>query len=417
MDNLEQDVPGAAPTAGFAANVYTGLNREELDRICEALENENQIGSFRIRTLCYRRYANLRSNELHARLVQIYANLFTTYWAHFKHACPTDALPGGYTDRIQFVATNYISAWFWDLHVSIRNSVARISGTAFNQYFQNEVTHVAERYDPFLQHLNNVIKPTHIQNSLEDTLYIPLVSTAINLEAENMNIFGMNNFYLDENIVLAILNIMDAPRNDWNTVPLSTNTLGRPGWLFDYRLGKAYSWFPMESNFSRVDLIAPHILGIPCTPRLGPRDVDDWQFFPGGALPPRVNINNYRRVTERRFYGSAEYRTLETDLHEIDTDFMAQPAPAGAKRHQPEPSGAARGRPLTITGTAQPPQAPTETEDTHMETVRITAYRYRLIDWTCHLQVIPGTDQQTRNKALRNFIFQGARAPARANRD
>lgn len=94
------------------------------------------------------------------------------------------------------------------------------------------------------------------------------------------------------------------------TVPLPHETLGRPFWLLDWRLNQAYAWFPLEGHFSKEDLIAAQILGIPCTPRLSPCEVDDWQFFAGNALPAQLNVANYKRATPRRFYGAAEYHTI-----------------------------------------------------------------------------------------------------------
>lgn len=68
--------------------------------------------------------------------------------------------------------------------------------------------------------------------------------------------------------------------------PLITDTLGRPFWLFDWHANNTCcAWFPAEGNFSMEDITLGYILGVACTPRLGPRDVDDWQIFPDGIVP------------------------------------------------------------------------------------------------------------------------------------
>ncbi|TYG39187.1 hypothetical protein ES288_D13G284400v1 [Gossypium darwinii] len=119
-------------------------------------------------------------------------------------------------------------------------------------------------------------------------------------------IYTIARFIMNDALVQGLLDCMDAKNSKWRTVPLPHETLGRPFWLLDWRLNQAYAWFPLEGHFSKEDLIAAQILGIPCTPRLSPCEVDDWQFFAGNALPAQLNVANYKRATPRRFYGAAE---------------------------------------------------------------------------------------------------------------
>nr|BBM06289.1 putative coat protein [Carnation cryptic virus 3] len=408
----ENDIPaeGIPARPPPAANPFTGLNRDELDRIVEQLEEDNQIGLFRDKARSYRRYVDLRTSPLSTRLINLYSNLFTTHWNVFKHTMSGEA-PAGFASKAIYLATIYVSAWIWDLHVSIRESVRRISGTAFNQLFQQDAYHQADRYDPFLQHLNTIIRPTPIHQALEDTLYIPVVSRNIDWANANNNVFGLPSHAYDDNILNAILDVMDDRRNQWSTIPISTNVLGRPGWLLDYRLGQAYAWFPMEANYSQVDLIAPHILGTPCTPRLGPRDKDDWQVFRYNAAPPpgvRLNPHDFRRATERSFYGSAEYRTIEHAVHVFDWQATIPPPDAATsaasqpgKRKQGDSSTSA----MALMETDKDPPQP------FVPPPPVDLNRYRLIDWCYHARVIDGEDQQTRNRALRNFIFQAGHQP------
>lgn len=141
------------------------------------------------------------------------------------------------------------------------------------------------------------------------------------------------------------------------TVPLPHETLGRPFWLLDWRLNQAYAWFPLEGHFSKEDLIAAQILGIPCTPRLSPCEVDDWQFFAGNALPAQLNVANYKRATPRRFYGAAEYHTIAHWQWLVPQAIIEGCAHAGSKRPQPEPSSSSGGTGhMEITPAVEPQQ-------------------------------------------------------------
>ncbi|MBA0817279.1 hypothetical protein Gohar_001858, partial [Gossypium harknessii] len=181
----------------------------------------------------------------------------------------------------------------------------KLSHTTLLRYYSVERDYSQDRHDPFLHHLLSVIKPTHLFGSLEDVLFIPLICNNVNFN-NAANPFSIARFIMNDALVQGLLDCMDAKNSKWRTVPLPHETLGRPFWLLDWRLNQAYAWFPQEGHFSKEDLIAAQILGIPCTPRLGPCKVDDWQFFAGNALPAQLNVANYKRATPRRFYGAAE---------------------------------------------------------------------------------------------------------------
>ncbi|PPD78818.1 hypothetical protein GOBAR_DD24281 [Gossypium barbadense] len=180
-----------------------------------------------------------------------------------------------------------------------------LSHTTLLRYYSVERDYSQDRRDPFLHHLLSVIKPTHLFGSLEDVLFIPLICNNVNFN-NAANPFSIARFIMNDALVQGLLDCMDAKNSKWRTVPLPHETLGRPFWLLDWRLNQAYAWFPLEGHFSKEDLIAAQILGIPCTPRLSPCEVDDWQFFAGNALPAQLNVANYKRATPRRFYGAAE---------------------------------------------------------------------------------------------------------------
>nr|QXV86351.1 coat protein [Partitiviridae sp.] len=395
------------------ADVYTGLNREEIERIVDALKEENQIGARRIRAKCYRRYVHLRTTELYTKLVSLYTDLFTTSWAAFKHAPFPDSTESQ-ANKISLLASNYVAAWFWDLQVTIRTAVRAISGTAFNQHFSHEIHHLNTRYDPFLQHLNSIIRPTHIQMALEDTLYIPIITQLPNWEnATTYDIHGLYAEGVNPELVYAMLDIMDNKRNEWSTVPLSKSVLGRPGWLFDYRLGQAYAWFSMDYNYTREDLIAPHILGIPCTPRLAPRDDDDWQPFWKNQAYNDPHIDEYDRITPRNFRGNAEYRTIEHKPTPLQFDYLIPRSDINVTKRLRTSQGIDldknKDKQVAITESSQAQEIEeSETEEEPKIPDPIELQLLKIVDWCYFARVVEGTDQRTRKRALRNFVFYGA---------
>ncbi|CCH50610.1 coat protein [Persimmon cryptic virus] len=374
-------------------------NKPEYARIADSLEDEYQIGFQRINPRLHRRYVILRSQELHDRLCNLYAPYFQAGYRVFKHVIEAYPLPAGYASQIAYATACYVSSWCWDLYVSIRESVKKLSQTAFLQQYQTEQFHSQDRYDPFLQHLNTVIRPTHIPGGLEDSLYIPLIANHV--QWGNQSPFGINHYAINESLVQGLLDVMDLKNNTWRTVPLSHDTLGRPMWLLDWRQNQAYAWFPQENHFSKEDLIAAHILGIPCSPRLGPRDVDDWQFFPGNVMPQHINIAAYERAIPRRFFGAAEYRTISTRMWELPFLSAVAGQMSGAKRPAPESSATGSGY------MESPPAVEGQQTAAIMDPgIMQTRYcQYQIIDWCYHGRVILNLNAQKQNQALRSILF------------
>ena len=326
---------------------------------------------------------------------------FHAPWQYFKRTSDAFTTGTGTTTATatRAMAITYISGWIWDLYVSIRESVRKISSTAFSQYYHHELSFTAGRWDPFLHHLNSVIRPTHIHNALEDAIYIPQMPT---IHPESPNPWNVTNFSLDEDFLQAIHSVMDAKSNEWELIDIDSNTFGRPMWLLDWKSERAYAWFPQENNYSREDLIAAQILGIPCTPRLAPRDIDDWQIFPQGKLPTTgINISDYQRVSARNFTGSSEYRTLEHAEYDHPT-YVAQPVEAGSKRQTTEKSSSS----LQLSKESNTPQPMEITDMVPTIPASIKVIRFRLTDWCYHAQVVLNTTNQMQNLAFRNFLFK-----------
>lgn len=391
-----------------AAEPHTNLRvapkRPELTRIADSLEDEYQIGFHRDHPRSYRRYVHLRSQEIFDRLHTLYRRMFNAHWQHFRRLVEAFELPVTFTSHLSYASACYISSWFWDLYVSNRRSVEKLSASAFIQHFHTPQAFAFEQYDAFLTHLNSVIRPTHIQLSLEDTLYIPLICRTYNWESQNP--FGITNFTMNEDLVHGILELMEHRNSSWKVDSLSHDTLGRPMWLLDWRKNQAYTWFPEEGNFTREDLIAAHILGIPCSPRLGPRDFDDWQFFPGGALPANHENLEYQRSTNRNFYGAAEYRTIVTDRYTFP-DFTQLGAHPGSKRATTEPkrrSGSGGSSQTEAPMEVAPPEGQEATQQTRERPFQ--AHRFKIIDWCYYGRVILDCNTQKQNAALRSFVFK-----------
>ncbi|TYG88125.1 hypothetical protein ES288_A13G270000v1 [Gossypium darwinii] len=388
-------------------------NRTDLAHIADSLEDEYYIGFTRHRPCCHRRYTVLRSNELFNRLYVLYFDHFRATYLSFKSTIeafdvPAEAPQG--TTQLQYAVACYISSFFWDLYVSIRKSVNKLSHTALLRYYSVERNYSQDRHDPFLHHLLSVIKPTHLFGSLEDVLFIPLICNNVNFD-NAANPFSIARFIMNEALVQGLLDCMDAKNSKWRTVPLPHETLGRPFWLLDWRLNQAYAWFPQEGHFSKEDLIAAQILGIPCTPRLGPCDVDDWQFFAGNALPAQLNVANYERASPRRFYGAAEYRTIAHRQWLLPQAIIEGCAHAGSKRPQPEPSSSSGGTGhMEITPAVEPQQQQQQQPPTPP---RLTSfYQYQLTDWCYHGLVVFRLSEQKQNEAFRSFLFTGSDAMA-----
>nr|QXV86352.1 coat protein [Partitiviridae sp.] len=414
MSGATQDVTPTTQKSSSAATIFTGLDREQLITIAETLESENQIGSYADRPLPNDIVVLFRSTDIYRRLVSLYTNLFTTYWDTFKYAVAQLSTQEGVT-RQQQLANVYVTAWFYDLYVTNRESNRRISSEVYHNYYSQDVSYIAGRFDPFLQHLNTVIRPTRILNTMEDVVYYPIFSLNPTWQTPGDNIFNIPGAFINHPTLRHLLQIFEDPRNEFSTVPLNTNVYGRPGWLFDYRLGEAYAWFPMEENYTAVDLVGPHILGRPCSPRLGPCDIDDPQPYYRNSIAKDPYRMGYERKTERKFHGSAEYRTIETIKRVIDFKSILDPSDedkkAFAKRvrskslavktTQASSSGAAAVLDVDL---AEPPREPTNPKEIP-PTVTVNFYRIR--DWCYQSKVVFGRDSQTINKAFRSMILKG----------
>ncbi|KAF5764356.1 hypothetical protein HanRHA438_Chr15g0703481 [Helianthus annuus] len=316
------------------------------------------------------RYINLRKQEIFDNLVNLYACVFAAQWQHYTHCIEFYSPPTGVPLHV-YAARCYISMWFIDLYVSNRHVVRKLSSIAANEHFQGSLFPVYNKYDGYLALLNASIRPTYLMHSLDDAPYIPIIVDSVNVDDSNP--FGINDFTPKE-VCYSFATMMNG-RSLGHSTPLSKDAMGRPWWLFDWHFDKrAYAWFPSEGNFDLEDVALAYILGTACTPNIGPRDVDDWQYFADGIVPKTLYPEKYDRVTERRFYGSDEVRTMETDA-----EFSLARALAIAEGKNDQSGDEAR-------------------ED------YLLTPRFKLIDWVYHDRVIWHVDNQGRVRMHTQFF-------------
>ncbi|KAK8634182.1 hypothetical protein V6N13_015010 [Hibiscus sabdariffa] len=139
-------------------------------------------------------------------------------------------------------------------------------------------------------------------------------------------------------------------------------------------------------------------------PKTRPRDVDDWQFFPGNILPTDIILTDYRKATTRRFYGAAENRTISHRQWYPEQTIIEVCAPVSSKRHQQEPTSTSSGgsgnlklTPAVTTDTQQQQQPPSPPQ-------LVSFCQYQLIDWCYHGVVVFYLGVHAQAQALTSFI-------------
>lgn len=372
-------------------------SRGQLSRVSDYLQDNSRTILTKSRYDKYRRYVTLNTQEIYTSLISLYMPMFTTQWHRFKRFMEAFPPPAGVTPQ-GYAARIYIAGWLHDLYVSNREAVKKLSPLAYSQHFQQDEVYCSYEYDEFLTLVNAAIRPTNIRGVPEDTLYIPLLAEQIDWLDLDSNFFGLNYYSYDYNCLLGLIGIMKESKS-WKISTLVTNTLGRPFWLFDWHTdNKCCSWFPTEGNYNMEDVSLAYIIGVACTPKLGIRDVDDWQPFPGGVVPQNVQPYDLDRAVARRFYGSYEVRTLEQRTTQPTTPV---PLPPTAKRR-----ATTRGQVPGQTATPAPAIEPaTSAEIEGSDSDRTAVPEYRLTDWVYYNLTIINLDVHTRTGALRMLIF------------
>nr|DAF42469.1 TPA_exp: coat protein [Dactylorhiza hatagirea deltapartitivirus] len=265
----------------------------------------------------YRRYVDLRRNEMFESLVRLYTQIFSFYWQQLRRFMDGYPPPAHYDGNPQrYAAAVYISTWFLDLYVTNRESCCKLSDAAYNEIYHMDIVHRSTEYDPYLVKLLAAIRPTNIRFNHEDTLFIPR-HDVFNLEPQGENYFNIQGWVIHDSVFFGIYHIL-RDRKLVKFEAITSNSTGRASWLFDWHADDhAYSWFTPESNYSTDDITIAYILGVACTPKLGPRDYDEWQLYPGNVFPANVIIANYHRVRPIAYHGAYEKRIIESDRWKI----------------------------------------------------------------------------------------------------
>nr|WEU67079.1 coat protein [Galphimia cryptic virus] len=370
-----------------------------LRRVADKLLDGSRVCANRERFSGYRRYVPLNTQELFNALVQLYEILLHTQWQRFKRYVDSYN-PGAHAQ--QFAARRYISCWFHDLYVSNRDSARRLTPIAFQEHFSHEEVLYSDEYDIFLAMLNAHIRPTNIVGTPESTLWVPIIANVIDWDTENP--FGITNYDADFCFTKGLIDIMKDSKN-WGTQNLVTSTTGRPSWLLDWHNERAYAWFSAEGNYSDEDLAVAYIVGVACTPKLGIRDVDEWQSWENNQIPAEINVSRLNRVVANRWHGGYEVRTI--DQRELDYYYIGEtpstPAPIIKKKGK---TAASKSKAVAI---SDEPRASKEKDkdksSSSQEPHLVTINQFQITDWTYHMEVLQHVELHSRTGALRSLIL------------
>lgn len=375
-----------------------GIQRNKLTSASDFLQDNSRTGTLRTRFLKYRRYVVLRLSDIFQNLVTLYVPLFLAHWPRLKRYMDQYP-PPGMIDPWVYAARCYISAWMHDLYASNREAVQKLTPLAFSQYYLREEAYYSYEYDQFLILLSASLRPTNISGMMEDTLYIPLLADEIDWNNES-NPFNVSNFVLNYDLVNGLIGILKSQKL-WNIQTLVTDTIGRPCWLFDWHTdNRCCAWFPAEGNYTMDDVTLAYIVGVACTPNMAPVDVDDWQSFPNRVVPHNIRAEVYPRITNRRFTGAYEVRTLAT--RNLQAHYSAAVVRI-ATRKRAKGKGPATASKTATTGDEPATQAtpPEESEEGEIEQLDP---QFQILDWTYHCLVILNLDNHTRTGSLKMIV-------------
>ncbi|GKC39118.1 hypothetical protein Tco_1051502 [Tanacetum coccineum] len=393
----------------MAENDNIPLSNGELKRITDYLTKSSQIISDKRHFVKHPRYVKLLTQDMFDNLVELYAIYFITEWQHYSVSVESFPPPTGIPQHI-YIARCYISMWFINLYVSNRKIVTGLHcHDPFNDCYQRELCQVAFEFDHYLALLNASIRPTYIENDLDNALYIPVIADSLNVNEKDP--FGISNFTFDLSLFFNVTYIMKE-KSHWRFTKLSTDPMGRPCWLFDWHTrNRVCSWFSEKGNYTLEDVTLAYILGTACTSNLGSRDVDDWQFFAEGVVPSNPDRLEYDRVVERRFHGSYEVRTMDI---EAEYSLSAALAPASCSRTS---TTAKRSKRLTETEVILASgETLNEMGDVLLnrslegaKKVDQLMPRFRLMDWVYYCLVIWNMDKHVRVRALGTLLLDDSR--------
>ena len=296
--------------------------RSVISRASDYLQDSTRIGIDYTRAPKYRRYVDLRRNEMYSRLVTMYTQQFRVHWQQIKRTVEqyVSEIPHDVPQQ-EYCARVYVSAWFYDLYVSNREACKKLSDLAYTEHYRMDLVHKSTEYDAYLSYLNAQIRPTNLKLTHEDTLYIPRINQKINERATNDNYFTITNWEVNQPLLHYLIYVM-KDRKLLKMEALSETSTGRPSWLFDWHDdGLAYAWFPSEANYTFDDVTIAYILGVACTPKLAPRDYDEWQIMPGNIAPANPDYSQFQRARPLTYRGAVEIRVFERNITSVPDSY------------------------------------------------------------------------------------------------
>ncbi|GAB2298335.1 hypothetical protein Dimus_032403 [Dionaea muscipula] len=348
----------------------------------------------RLRCDKHPRYVLLNLQLLFDSLVNLYAPLFQTHWARFKRFANQFPVADG-VNAWTHLTRCYISTWILDLYCSNREAVRKISTLSFSWHYETEVPWFSWdcEYDEFLALVIASIRPTHIKGTMEDTLYIPLLrEEPVCDDEKNNNPFQLQGWVFDCDLFHGLVDIMKETRAWKMSNTVVKDTLGSPCWLFDWHADyQVCAWFPSEGNFNMKDVTIAYIIGVACSPNLGPSDVDEWQPYPQGRNADNLDLTQVERLTPRRFYGSYEVRTADHRAPQVAAQPYGDPIPCAKGKRKSRATAS----------TAGPSNDEPGTGSLSQEDLAPDHPQFRIVDWTYRYLVVLNFDPHSRSRSLR----------------
>nr|QRG29213.1 putative CP [Rhodiola cryptic virus 2] len=410
---------GETPITPTLTAPPTPSTRTPLRAITDQLMKIGTIVDSTQKGLRYPRYISLEKNEIFDALVNLYSVHFKAKWHLLSTITDGITIPRN-LDPSFYLARVYISHWFIDLYVCIRDACAKHSLAQHTDYYEKVKHNHSTVYDNFLVLLLNTIRPTHIQGLQEDSLYIPVITAQPNWTGtrHGHNYFTIRDYTYNVALFSALIRVMNGPDSPWLMNTVSSDALGRPTWLFDWhKENNAYAWFPETDNYNADDVTLALILGVACTPHLTSRDEDIPQQFEDNIIVP-LNIENLVRVTDKRFQSMIDYRTYEV-VYTTHVTYREEQIPMLSPRH------AQQG--IQIPGLAHSPQDPVAAEEARIgeetsaivpigqassipktQQIKLTTRfnEYKIIDFKYYAKVIRINDLNVRAAAHKILIFK-----------
>lgn len=390
-----------------------GANKKPTIRTAETsvnlyLQSQNRIGDFNHYPLRKHRYITVYTTRILDALVTLYVHLFKLNWEKMARAVEKFTTPTGVSDHYHYCAYVYLSHWMNDVYYHIRKSCKAVNPLAFTERYHYEVAPNADRYDNYLAHLMNALRPTPINGAIADEMYIPVLGKNLNFETSNKKgPFEWNHWCINHTLFQLVHQSLELKKIVKMT-PISEDPTGRASWLFDwFDTATAYAWFPLENNYNETDISVAYILGVACTPKVALPDIDDWRYLEQKYDYKRIDINSYRRVVPRRKFGNSEHRILEAE--EIHLPDYYEKDPAKFKKLNEGPlklikstaDDAEEGSSELIDEDSVPESPRPVTRSTAVDIEK--SIRVRVHDYPYYTQVIQRADIATRFTAFKMF--------------